>query len=558
MPGVPMGYGIALDLGTSGYRTHLVDLSKRGKIVSTAITMRHPLPGANIMDHLHFWLENGSEVGHRIVLETVDKLISLHGADCKRIERIAVCGNPAQLSMFEGIEIRDLAYAGVSILKRLNIESPNRRGHTTTAGTIGLHSVKPEVEVAIPPAIRHEVGADALAMIIKSKLLDKKETCMVTDYGTNAEMGLYHDGELYSGSAAAGPAMEGQHISFGMLAAPQAISDLDFGQDGCWVNDVLDERLGPHHSALVNPATGEVRMLDGLKARGITGTGVVAAVALGIESGLIKLPNIVTPDRMLHFQDGVSFTETDLREAGKAMGAIRAGHKTLIEEVGIDDEDIKTMYLAGASGTYVDPIKAQTCGLVPRVVERTVQIGNTSLMMAYDLLVDAEVLDMMQRVADSIASKHIMFATSKVFEELYVNEVAYWLEGMPLEKYNEFVKSAGLGPLPEIVRPKETLRIVDRDIPEVGTKGLKTLEHVGVYLIGGFPGCIGCKQCEMECPEQALKVEKVGKGEYRITVATEFCLGTACKKCEQACPEEVFRFNELKIVKREDVSGKCG
>ncbi len=104
-----MAYGIALDLGTSGYRTHLVDLDQKGKIISTAITMRHPLPGANIMDHLHFWMENGSEVGHRIIIETVDKLIGLHSTDPKQIKRIAICGNPAQLSMFENIEIRDLA-----------------------------------------------------------------------------------------------------------------------------------------------------------------------------------------------------------------------------------------------------------------------------------------------------------------------------------------------------------------------------------------------------------------------------------------------------------------
>jgi methylamine methyltransferase corrinoid protein reductive activase len=553
-----MGYGIALDLGTSGYRTHLVDLSERGKIISTAITMRHPLPGANIMDHLHFCLENGSEVGHRIVLETVDKLIALHGADCKQIERIAVCGNPAQLSMFEGIEIRDLAFAGVSMLKRLNVQSPKRRGHTTTAGTIGLASVSPEIEVAIPPTIRHEVGADALAMIIKSKMLDKKETCMVTDYGTNAEMGLYHEGELYSGSAAAGPAMEGQHISFGMLAAPHAISDLNFGENGYWVNDVLDERLGSHHSTAVNPDTGEIKRLDGLKARGITGTGVVAAVALGLESGLVKLPNIMTSDKTIHLQDGICFCEKDLREAGKAMGAIRAGHKTLIEEIGIDDAEVKTMYLAGASGTYVDPVKAQICGLVPRIVEKTAQIGNTSLMMAYDLLVDPEVMDMMQRVADSIASKHIMFATSKIFEDLYVNEVAYWLEGMPMETYNEFIKIYGLKPMPDIVRPKEILRIVDRDIPEVGFKGLKILEHVGIHLILECKGCIGCKRCEMNCPEQALKVEKVGDKEFRIMIATEFCLGTACKKCEEVCERDCFRFCEFKIVKGEDVSGKCG
>src|SRR5512137_2205332 len=111
-----MAYGVALDLGTSGYRTHLVDLSNHGKILSTSITMRHPLPGANIMDHLHFWIENGAEAGHKIIIDTVDKLVSMHGAKPNEITRMAICGNPAQLSMFENIEIRDLAYAGNSLL----------------------------------------------------------------------------------------------------------------------------------------------------------------------------------------------------------------------------------------------------------------------------------------------------------------------------------------------------------------------------------------------------------------------------------------------------------
>ena len=61
---------------------------------------------------------------------------------------------------------------------------------------------------------------------------------MVTDYGTNAKMGLFHEGELYTGSAAAGPAMEGQAITHGMLAAPYAISDINLGPDGMWENYV--------------------------------------------------------------------------------------------------------------------------------------------------------------------------------------------------------------------------------------------------------------------------------------------------------------------------------
>jgi len=545
-----MVYGVALDLGTSGYRTHLVDLDKRGKIISTAITMRHPLPGANIMDHLHFWLENGSEVGHRIIIETVDKLIGLHDCDPKQIKRLAICGNPAQLSMFENIEVRDLAYAGNSLLKRLKVKVPERRAHTVAASNLGLSSVHPEAEIRIPPAIRHEIGADALAMIIKSHMLERKETCMVTDYGTNAEMGLYYQGELFTGSAAAGPAMEGQSIEFGMLAAPMAISDLEPHPDGGWRNFVLDERLRAQQGSLIDPNNGALIEAGTIKARGITGTGVVAAVAVGLETGLIKLPHVVTGDQKLHLQDGVYIDEHDVLEAGKAMGAIRAGHRTLIEEVNIEDDEVKAMYLAGASGTYVDPIKAQVCGLVPRVIERTYQCGNTSLMMAYDLLVQDEAMDEMQSIADGMAAKHIMFATSKIFEDFYVNEIALWLEGMPFDMFNEILRLKGYRPLPAIKRPKETLRIVSADIPVLGDKGLKTLEHVGVYLLKEFDGCIGCKKCMRECPERALRVEKVGEKRFRLRIATEYCLGTACKKCESVCPESVLRFSELKIVKR--------
>lgn len=545
-----MSYGIALDVGTSGYRSQLVDLSRNGKIISTAITMRHPLPGANIMDHLHFWLENGAEVGHKIIMDTVGNLIRTHGAELESISRLAVCGNPAQVSMFEGIEVRDLTYAGPSMLKRLNVNVPDRRGKTVTAGDIGLTALRPESEVVIPPAIRHEIGADALAMVMKSGLLDSKETCIVTDYGTNAEMGLFHDGELFTGSAAAGPAMEGQAIKHGMLAAPFAISDLNIGEDGLWDNMVLDETLKPVLASRVDPSNGTVLESSRCQARGITGTGVVAAVALGLGSGLIKLPHIMTRDNMLHFQGGLTFSEKDLGEAGKAMGAIRAGHRTLIEEVGIDDEEVSTMYLAGASGTYVDPIKAQTVGMVPRVVERTVQVGNTSLMMAYDLLVKDETLDEMQQVADSLASKHVMFAMSKVFEEMYVNEIAYWGEGMPIEMYNTSLRNAGLRQLPAIVRPRSSTRIVSSDIPVLGDNGLRVLDNIGVYLTGSFAGCVGCGTCAQECPENALEVLDAGPGRYLIRVATEHCLGTACKHCEEICPQGVYMFSDLKITDR--------
>ena len=542
-----MVYGIALDLGTSGFRSHLVDLDKNAKILSTAVTVRHPLPGANIMDHLHFWMSSGSEIGHKIIMQTVTDLISLYGSDIvPQIKKMAICGNPIQLSLFENIEIRDLAFAGKNKLKKMGVVSPDRSGHTTTAGDIGMIGFNPEMEVLIPPAIEHEIGADALAMIIKSKMLEKKQTCMVTDYGTNAEMGLYHDGELYSGSAAAGPAMEGQSIKDGMLASPHAISDVDIGKDGMWNNHVLNDKMIPMVMSSVDPISGrEVKIMD-YDAYGITGTGVVSAMAVGLQSGIISLPHVNTPDSNIKFANGVKFTAEDVQEAGKAMGAIRAGHRTLMQEVGLKDKDIKVMYMSGASGTYVDPIKAQICGMIPRVLDEVYQLGNTSLMMAHDLLKNDETLDEMQSVADSISANHIMFATSNTFEKMYVLELAYWTEGMPFEMYNEMLQYEGIPSLPDIRVPKKVVRTVKSDIPDMGS-GLQTLETVGMKMYGNFNGCTGCKKCEKGCPEKALTVSKLESKKFRICVRSDLCLGTACKACEMNCPEKVYSFTGLQV-----------
>jgi methylamine methyltransferase corrinoid protein reductive activase len=538
-------YGIALDLGTSGFRSHLVDLDNGGKILSTAVTVRHPLPGANIMDHLHFWMSSGSDIGHRIIMKTADDLIKLHGEDkVKDIKKIAICGNPIQLSLFENIEVRDLAFAGKNRLDNLGVIAPSRRGHTRNAGDIGVMSVNPETEVIIPPAIRHEIGADALAMIIRSGMLDKKEICMVTDYGTNAEMGLYYDGELYSGSAAAGPAMEGQSIKYGVLASPGAISDVNIADDGSWwENLVLNDKLIPVAASKVDPVTGrEIKILE-YHAKGITGTGVVSSMAMGLKSGIIKLPEIETPDKHIHLMNGISFSERDVQEAGKAMGAIRAGHRTLIHDVGLNDEDIKIMYMAGASGTYVDPVKAQICGMIPRRLDEVYQLGNTSLMMAHELLSDPRTLDRMQSVADSISANHIMFATSQTFEDMYILELAYWTEGMSMDMYNDLIGMHGLAPLPEIKVPSKVVRTVKSDIPEIG-RGFYSLEVVGMLMYGRFQGCTGCKKCEKNCPEKALNVFKTDSGP-EIRVRSDLCLGTACRACEMNCPEKVYHFIDL-------------
>ena len=110
-----MRYGIALDLGTSGFRTQAIDLDTK-ETVATAITERHPIPGMNVIDHVNFAIKSGEDVANGLMIGAINNLFKEFNIDLSKVEIIAVCGNPFQLSLFQNIEIRDLAYAGKNML----------------------------------------------------------------------------------------------------------------------------------------------------------------------------------------------------------------------------------------------------------------------------------------------------------------------------------------------------------------------------------------------------------------------------------------------------------
>ncbi len=538
-----MGIGVAIDLGTSGFRAQAMDVDS-GKVISTAITLHHPLPGINVMDHLTFAIEYGLDLAHRIVVDAVDKLLRRLRVNLKEVERMAVSGNPTQLSIFQGIEIRDLAYAGERALELRGVKPPKRDAAVIKTGDVGLRNLSEEVDLYVPPCIKHELGADAIAMMLKSGFLEE-ELAMVADYGTNAEIALKVGDRILTGSCAAGPAIEGQHIEKGMLAAPGAISDISFEIMG-WRNFVLSEEMYAKRGDIVDVEKGRVLEKGPMhgRAKGITGTGVIAGIAVGLVKGLIKPPRILTSDRRLHFQDGVYLTEKDIEEAGKALGAFRAGFLTLAEEAGISFSDIKTMYMAGASGFYVDPIKSRIVGEIPPSAEKIYQVGNTSLALAADIVRSPEYLDTLQNFAEELRAQHVMFATSEVFQNAYTLELAYWTEGMKLEDYNRFLSAYG-------IRQKITaqsgapvvVKVVPRDIADLGKLGLEVVSDVGTLVEIDVKGCKECKKCVKNCPENAI----LSVGEEKVTISSSLCLGTACRRCVMACTEKILDFSRARV-----------
>jgi methylamine methyltransferase corrinoid protein reductive activase len=558
--------GIALDLGTSGFRAQALDLEHNGQILSTAVTTRHPFPGANVIDHLHFALEVGVLKTHEVIIYAINRVLDQLRIDKTEVACLAVCGNPIQLSLFQGIEIRDLAYAGKRKLEALGVVAPKRNAQIMKAGDIKGLDLPAEANILIPPAVRHEIGADALAMMIQTGMLDKDEIAIVTDYGTNAEMALISKGIVYTGSTAAGPALEGQQIQDGILALPGAISDVVFEPEqaaaesrsfkgtggaaeeqplrGRLKTYVLDQEMNAVPGDTVDPETGQVLVSGDQKAVGITGTGVIALFSQGLKARLIHLPRITTLDLEIHLPNGLKFTEEDLVEAGKAIGAIRAGHITLCQEAGIQLSDIETAYMSGASGTYVDALKAQEIGMIPAKVKTIYQVGNTSLAMARDMVRDENNLWNMQKIADNLRQNHCMFAESKVFEKVYILELSYWTEGMPLAQYQSFLQKYGLPTLEEITDIPEVIKTVTRDIPDLGTMGLRIIPDIGEKKTIIFEGCLGDAECVLKCPEKALTMKRKGDA-YAITINTALCDGMACRRCERACKEKVFDLKAL-------------
>lgn len=539
-------YCIALDIGTSGLRCQAIDLDTMETLASS-ITQRHPIPGMNVIDHVNFAMKNGAESATGLLINTVNALFKTLKIDLNKVEHVGVCGNPFQLSLFQGIEIRDLAYAGENKLKELGIKPVKRNGAILSASEIGIVGM-PNAKVTIPPAVRHEIGADAMAMLLMTDALDETEPCIVADYGTNAEMALIHDGKIITGSAAAGPALEGQEIKRGMLAAPGAISDINVTPDG-WVCTVLDKTMTPQEGDTIDPKTGKVIKESSMhgKALGITGTGVVAALCCGLKTGLVVPPIIGTDDGKLHLQDGIDIISQDIEEAGKAIGALRAGFLTLLNEAGMWAGDVKKTYMSGASGLYVDARKALSIGMVVPGVDNIIQFGNTSIGLARKVATGEMTLEELRDMANKLRADHCMFATSDIFKDIYSIEFSLWVQNMPMSEYNNMLDVYNIPPIPDPDDNPTVKRMTLRDLPDTEKVPVFVLENPGTMLRSIVEGCKFCRKCERACPENAIIITEEDDG-YYANVRTDLCGGYACSRCERECPERVLSFKALTIM----------
>jgi uncharacterized 2Fe-2S/4Fe-4S cluster protein (DUF4445 family) len=375
------GLGVAVDLGTTTLAVQLLDLAS-GQVlaVKTALNAqaRH---GADVLSRVAYALQGGQEELQLLIREQIGAMLAGMGT----LRRVVLVGNSVMHHLFCGLDIAPLAAHPFLPLHPERVELPPE--------VLGLAA---GTEVVFLPCIGGLVGADILAGVIATGLHRREELSALIDLGTNGEVVVGRSGKLLCTSTAAGPAFEGARIAMGMRAATGAI-------------DAVEVQDGALHC----------RVIGGGKARGICGSGLVDAVAAGLELGAIA-PNGRLAQAM-GLADGVMLSPQDVRELQLAKGAIAAGLRILAARFGAKPEEITRLYLAGAFGNSISRSGARRIGLLRLDEERIVPAGNTALRGAKQALF-ADLKEW-----DGLAARigHVALNEDASFAEVFAAEMAF-------------------------------------------------------------------------------------------------------------------------------------
>ena len=375
-------YAIAFDLGTTTVVATLLDLGT-GTPVAVASRLNKQQPfGGDVITRISATMMDPEALGRLQSLagETLDELAQQvceeGGVDPAHVYEVAVAGNATMTALALGIDPEPL---GVAPFVMSTPQPP-----VVLAADVGLH-LHPRARAALFPALGAYVGGDIVAGMMATGMDRDKRTRLFIDVGTNCEIVLSNGDTLVSTAAPAGPAFEGGAIRCGMRAADGAIEVVQVVAD-----DVVLEVIGE------------------TEPRGLCGSGLVDAVAELVRVGLLDHSGRFIPDEdaatmapgladrltrigeervfVLHRPtpdaepaDCVYLSQRDVRELQFAKAAISTGWTLLLEELGLEAEDLQQVLLAGSFGSYLSPAAAVRIGLVPKLpVLRIVSAGNVA------------------------------------------------------------------------------------------------------------------------------------------------------------------------------------
>ncbi len=421
-------FGVAFDIGSTTIVGFLIDLSDGSEVTSASAVNRQSVYGDDVIGRLSRSQRNpeGLEKLHGMLIGQINTILaelSRSGdAGLDEIYEVTVVGNMAMHHFLLKLDSTFLGLAPYAPVIRESI--------TVTASELGL-SLGENIPVFVLPNIAGFVGSDTVAVMLAAETTISNSYRMAIDVGTNGEMALSNRRRIIACSAPAGPALEGARIKMGMRAAEGAIDHVKIDEDvkitvigevppvgicGSALIDIVAELVNcglMHHSGAfkrhdelekeVNSALRE-RLIEAEK-RKDTYFILARAVDTGAENDII-------------------FSQADVRECQLAKGAIRAGTMMLIDAMGITDDDLEEVCLAGAFGNFIDAQNALRAGLTPQVgLGKIRPVGNAAGVGAKLALVS--VVERRRAIRIAQKTEHIQLSGSPEFQKAFTHAMQF-------------------------------------------------------------------------------------------------------------------------------------
>ena len=398
----------AFDIGTTTIAGYLLD-GADGRTLAVESRMNPQAQyGADVIMRANYALEHGTEALSMCVRKAVNEMLGSLAEDAgirrEDVFQVCVVGNTCMHHLFLGISPASLVHAPYTpaVSERLVLN----------AGDYGL-DVQRKAELIMLPDIAGYVGADTCGCLLTLRQDLKDEISLMIDIGTNGEMVLGNKERLVTCSTAAGPAFEGAKIECGMRGAAGAVDHVKF-EDGKWSYTTVGDK----------PAVG------------LCGSGLIDLVAELLDAGMLDENGVLSsgqekpgvfvlvPKEQAGTEKGVYITQKDIGEVQLAKAAIAAGIQMLEKQLGIMEDQIDSVYIAGAFGNYMDPVSAGRIGLFPETLVRKVKpVGNAAGEGAKIALVnEREMLEM-----DELVRKidFVELAASVDFQDYFIDELGF-------------------------------------------------------------------------------------------------------------------------------------
>lgn len=369
--GAPL-IGLAIDLGTTKLAGYLLNL-ETGETLASAGAMNPQLAyGEDVMARITYALQEpeGAERLRQAAVEGLSQLVrdlcAQAGVPPEHVVEAVVVGNTAMHHLFLGLPTRPLGLAPYVPVESGPLD--------VRARDVGL-PLAPGAMVHLLPTVAGFVGADHVAALLATRMEEADRPTLLLDIGTNTEIGLSVGGNLFSCSAASGPAFEGAHIRFGMRAAPGALERVRMIEGRVYWETVEGAPpVGICGSGILD-AVAELRGAGFLNGRG----GWANSDRPPFLSGDNGPEFVLVPAEASGLGRAITVSRKDVGEIQLAKAAIAAGWQILLEEAGIRESDLARVLVAGAFGTYIDIGHAVAIGLLPRLpLDRFEQVGNVA------------------------------------------------------------------------------------------------------------------------------------------------------------------------------------